>query len=129
MRKRWGIAGLIVGLAVWPAGLFASGDVGCYTQWKLTAPTLDCANRIVIGPGNDTRVNLMLLLRGEAGLSAAGGADAAPDWQGEYGPTFFDWDQLTASLYPSEAPGEEYAAPPRLLRHALPERAHGRRAV
>ncbi len=105
MRRKLGVAGLLIGLAAWPAGVGASGDGGCAPQWSLVAPTLDCASRVVIGPGNDTRANLLLLLRDRGGLDGQGLAYANEAWLADdYGHTFFDWDQLATSLYPSLAP-------------------------
>jgi hypothetical protein len=96
---------LLLGLALWPAGAGASGDGGCDVKWTLTAPTYACASRVVIGPGNDTRVNLLLLLDDRAGLTGRGLA-VPKDESGYYGSfgygeTFLDWDRLTATFYPS----------------------------
>ena len=99
--RKWGLAGLVFGAAMWPGGAGASGDGGCEPSWQLAAPVLDCVNRIVIGPGNDTRVNLMLLLRDRAGLAGAGPDYRDDLWLGDYyGHTFFDWDQLVAVTRP-----------------------------
>lgn len=71
-EMRW-VAGLLFLLLAglcWQAPARASGDYGCSPSWKLSHPTLsDCDNMAVIGPGNDSRVNLMLLLADRAGLS------------------------------------------------------------
>src|SRR5947209_15656886 len=41
----------------------ASGDGGCTVEWKLINPTMrGCDNLSALAPGNDTRVNLLLLL-------------------------------------------------------------------
>ncbi len=103
MRKKLAAAGLVVALAIGPVAARASGDSGCDARWALVAPTLDCANRIVIGPGNDTRVNLMLLLRDRAGLDGQGLADPGSTWGYDYGETFFDWGGLPIAFYPSLA--------------------------
>ena len=109
MRHKLVIAGLVAALAAWPAVLGASGDVGCSARWTLAAPTLDCANRIVIGPGNDTRVNLMLLLRDRAGLPGAGADYSEAEWAASYyGRTFFEWGHLVDSLYPAEPAADPY---------------------
>jgi hypothetical protein len=100
------MAALVLGWAAWPSGAGASGDVGCAPEWKLVAPTLSCASRIVIGPGSDTRVNLLLLLRDRAGLDGRGLAYPQPEWLASYyGHVFTDWDVLSDALYPS--PGAE----------------------
>ena len=51
----------------------ASGDFGCTTAWTLRQTSYaDCNNLPFLSPGNDTRVNLQLL------LIDAGGADIEP---------------------------------------------------
>lgn len=61
---RWFAVLLGVVLIGWAHPARASGDVGCSPAWKLTAKTMNaCDNRLILGPGNDTRVNLLLLLR------------------------------------------------------------------
>jgi hypothetical protein len=111
MRRRLAAAGVFLGLAAWPGGAGASGDSGCYPEWKLAAQQFSCANRMVIGPGNDSRVNLLLLLRDRAGLDGRGLAYFEPEWQPFPSHTLFGWDELAWALYPSIAPvkGEEYA--------------------
>lgn len=107
MRARLAVAGLLLGMALWPRAAGASGDGGCNASWKLEAPYLGCESLIVMGPGNDTRVNLLLLLNDRAGLSGLGlkppGIDAVDKYGGAYdlGHTFFDWDLLAATFYPS----------------------------
>jgi hypothetical protein len=112
MRKKLAAAGLVVGLAAWPCAAGASGDSGCYPEWKLAAQQFSCANRMVIGPGNDSRVNLLLLLRDREGLDGQGLATFEPAWSSFGGHTLFEWDELIWSLYPAIAPvkGEEYAS-------------------
>lgn len=111
MRGRLAAAGLVVGLALWPVTAGASGDGGCYPEWKLAAQQFSCANRMVIGPGNDSRVNLLLLLRDRAGLDGQGLVPFEPEWASFGGHALFEWDDLVWSLYPAIAPakGQEYA--------------------
>jgi len=110
MRRKLGIAGLLIGAAAWPSVAGASGDYGCAASWTLTAPGSDCANRIVIGPGNDTRANLLLLLRDRAGLDGQELAYPSDEWLvADQGRTFFEWGQLVATLYPAPEGGDDYA--------------------
>ena len=104
MRKL-AMAWVLSGLALCPASVGASGDGGCGAHWALDAGDYDCASRIVIGPGHDARVNLLLLLNDRAGLDGRGlayprGAEVEP----YNGRTFFSWRQLEASFYPTERP-------------------------
>ncbi|MGH6840481.1 MAG: hypothetical protein ACREDV_00060, partial [Methylocella sp.] len=41
---------------------WASGDFGCSISWTLKRTRLDCDNLAFLSPGNDSRVNLQLLL-------------------------------------------------------------------
>jgi hypothetical protein len=105
MRAVLAVAGLLLGLA-WPAVAGASGDTGCAPAWKLSEQQFACANRIVIGPANDSRVNLLLLLRERGKLDGSGLAYFEPEWSWLPGHALFEWDQLVFSLYPAIAPTE-----------------------
>ncbi|WP_054528943.1 hypothetical protein [Erythrobacter sp. SG61-1L] len=85
-------------MAAGPAG--ASGDYGCSVGWTLDRAGLDCANSIVMSPGNDTRVNLALLLRDRAGLAGKPGEYPVQEWDQGFGRTFFDWHIFTQASYP-----------------------------
>ena len=61
---RWFATLLGLMLLGWAEPTWASGDAGCSAAWKLTVKEMTgCDSRLVLGPGNDTRVNLFLLLR------------------------------------------------------------------
>src|SRR6478735_7671589 len=94
MRRKLALGSVLLGLAAaWPSGAGASSDIGCATAWTLEAPSFSCGNRIVIGPGNDTRVNLLLLVRDRGGLDGQGLGYTAPEWfAADLGHTFFYWD-------------------------------------
>ncbi len=56
------LAAVLLSLA-WQAPARASGDFGCTQEWKLKHKAMTgCADMAMLGPGNDTRVNLSLLL-------------------------------------------------------------------
>jgi hypothetical protein len=115
MRGRLAVAaGLVFGLAAWPIAAGASGDSGCSPEFKLAAQQFSCANRMVIGPGNDSRVNLLLLLRDRAGLDGQGLSYFEPAWSWFDSHALFEWDELRYSLYPSTAPADpaDYAYDP-----------------
>ncbi len=132
MRAKLGIAALLLGLAAWPSAVGASGAEACGPRWTLVAPMLDCASRIVIGPGNDTRINLLLLVRDQAGLDGHGLAYQADGWlTSYYGHTFFDWDVLNATLDPSSATSDydPYVSPPEFYGRRCQKRRGRRGAV
>lgn len=85
----------------------ASGDYGCYPAWKLPSRDFDCADRAVLSPGNDSRVNLFYLLRDRQGLGSTGAKRPTDNWNdGFYGSAFFDWRQLRGTFYPAVATDE-----------------------
>ncbi|WP_217430269.1 hypothetical protein, partial [Sphingomonas bacterium] len=54
--------------AIWPHAARASGDYGCTAAWKLRHHDFTgCDNMVMLSPGNDTRVNLVLLAHGGTG--------------------------------------------------------------
>ncbi len=80
-----------------PAG--ASGDYGCSPDWTLGSDALGCASAIVMAPGNDTRVNLALLLRDRGGLASQPGSYPPLDWDYGYAHNFFSWGIFSTSAY------------------------------
>ena len=50
----------------WPGTAWASADMGCGRSLKLVHRSLGCDNLVLLSPGNDTRVNLTLLLLDQA---------------------------------------------------------------
>lgn len=79
----------------------ASGDVGCTPEWKLAHADLSgCDNMGLLGPGNDTRVNLAMLL-----LDRRGGAITVA--RGAEEPALFGWWTFVRRLFPgTPQPGE-----------------------
>lgn len=94
--KAWmALAGAALGALVpaMPAG--ASGDYGCDPVWKLASDSYGgCGNRAALAPGNDTRVNLFLLLREAQGAPAGKAAQAPAADDRAAGQTFFSWSLL-----------------------------------
>ena len=80
---RGAIGSVLAGLALlWASAAHASGDFGCVPAWKLVHRNLTgCDNSAVLGPGNDTRVNLLLLTFDRHGTPKDGkpGSPAASD--------------------------------------------------
>lgn len=57
-------------LALLPAcTAWASGDMGCYPNATLRQPTYSCGGVPILTPGNDTRINAMLLMTGSSKLA------------------------------------------------------------
>ena len=99
--------GAAMGLWALSGAAFASGDSSCYSSWKLSYPARDCASRAIIAPSNDTRVNMLFLLRDRTGAGAGELAYPKDSWTAsDYGRTFFDWSMLKEGFYPSKPAAE-----------------------
>ncbi len=111
MAGKWRWMAAAIGLFALPGAALASSDGGCTPRWKLVNRAGDCANRAMLAPGNDTRVNLMLLLRSRSGLTSAGLTYPDEGWEGEgLGHTFLDWRSMRLAFYPAKGErGEEPA--------------------
>lgn len=84
----------VFAILLWQAPASASGDFSCSPSWRLSHLELTgCDNMAILEPGNDTRVNLALLL-----LDLRGGK-AATGQPGTAGP-LFDWGTFVAAFYP-----------------------------
>jgi len=98
--------GFLVATPAW-----ASGDFSCSVAWKLKLTELsDCNNQPYLSPGNDSRVNLQLLLldAGKARLHAPGPPKSADDRYPNpllAGPSPFTLGDLDDLIAPPPAPG------------------------
>lgn len=107
IRERAGFkAATSAGLAFFGlAGVaWACADSSCYPDWRLGAVDYDCAGQAMINPGNDTRINLLLLMQSISAPAVAPSATArktADDPQ--FGQTFMSWQGLRATLWPQAA--------------------------
>ena len=102
MARKFLMTTAAMGLWALSGAAWASGDSSCYSSWKLSYPTRDCASRAIIAPSNDTRVNMLFLLRDRAGAGTGELAYPKEGWNAsDYGHTFFDWGMLVDGLYPS----------------------------
>jgi hypothetical protein len=111
MAGKWRWMAAAIGLSALSGAASASGDLGCSTQWKLVSRTGDCANRAMLAPGNDTRVNLLLLLRSRSGIGSAGLTYPDEGWEGDgLGHTFLDWRSMWLAFYPAKGQQGEEAA-------------------
>jgi hypothetical protein len=74
--------------------------------WQLSAGDYDCAGRAMISPGNDTRINLLLLMQS---LHPMGDppANARPDpWDRQFGQTFMSWGGMREAYWPQPEQSE-----------------------
>ena len=89
----------------WQSPAHASGDFSCSAAWKLSHKQYSgCDNMALLGPGNDTRVNLILLL-----FDARARPAPAPHKNGSPPdrPTpaaLFEWPALKDMMFPPAAP-------------------------
>ena len=89
------LAAMALALLLWPAAAHASGDFGCSASWKLRHHDFTgCDSMVMLSPGNDTRVNLMLLL-GRARVTAPSGAPRPEP--------LFDWPSFEGWTFPAAA--------------------------
>lgn len=102
-RKKALVAAALATLGV-SGTVWACADSSCYPTWQLAAPSYDCAGRGVLNPGNDTRINLVLLMRSLSPVAEAGARSAADDDNRQFGQTFMSWVGLKETFWPQAAP-------------------------
>ncbi|MFQ6350725.1 outer membrane assembly lipoprotein YfiO [Pseudomonas sp. R11F] len=97
----------------------ASGDDSCYPDWRVSRDSLEgCSNLPFLSPGNDSRVNLRLLLADKQAMPLTPNALNDTDLEQGFGPVPFPVYRLTSNDTPpaeaddSSAPGlDELLAP------------------
>jgi len=95
------LAGTLLGLTATTGVAWACADPGCAVSWSLASQELGCASQATLAPGNDSRVNLLMLLRDRAGLDFVGLKDPEQDMEWTNGGvTFYSWRQLNMALFP-----------------------------
>lgn len=113
MRLRLTKSVVMAGLLASSGAALACADVGCEARWSLFGGAQSCQGRVVIAPGNDSRVNLLALLRDSAGLgltgAVAGGGDyPKPEYDEDgFGHMFLDWGMVTRTWVPAFDPAAE----------------------
>ncbi|OYU37038.1 hypothetical protein [Novosphingobium sp. PASSN1] len=106
MRFRLTKGAVLAGLLASSGAALACADVGCEPVWSLFGGSQACHNHVVIAPGNDSRLNLLALLRDKAGLGLASGTaypDPGYDETG-FGHTFLDWGMASRQWVPAADP-------------------------
>lgn len=87
--------------------LWACADSSCAPGWQLAAADYDCAGRAMISPGNDTRINLVLLMQSLHPMPDAP-ANGKPDpWDRQFGKTFMSWGGLREAYWPQPEQAEQ----------------------
>jgi hypothetical protein len=92
--------------------VYASSDSTCYPAWKIKQTDLDgCSSTALMSPGNDTRVNLLMLLydrHGSVGVSHIPSYDSYADGlrRGEAQP--FDYPVFANTLGPAKTKEDEH---------------------
>lgn len=107
MNRLWALALMVVALS-WAGSAYASADSTCYPDWKVKHTDLSgCSSTALLGPGNDTRVNLLMLLQDRHG--AVGPASKysfdIPERRGEAEP--FGYSVFALALGPSTAAAQD----------------------
>ena len=101
LKKVWSIAAAACAAMLWPAMAHASGDIGCTASWKLRHHDFTgCDSMVMLSPGNDTRVNLTLLLARRRPHSAPPPAVPGRREEARPGP-LFDWPSFEQWTFPS----------------------------
>lgn len=102
-----GLAGLAVAAALaFPSPAQASADSTCYPDWKVKQTQMfGCNGMALLSPGNDTRINLLMLLNdrhGDVGISYATSYDMQ-ERRGDAQP--FDYGIFSLAI--GQKPGED----------------------
>jgi len=101
MKFRLWSVGSAVALALTAGAAWACADPGCDGSFNLIASDEDCHGRGMLAPGNDSRINLMLLLadRGDRSLSTL--KQTKLEYSDINSPTvFLNWRLLRGAMYP-----------------------------
>ena len=102
--RPWSCVAVVAGLLASAGVAWACADEGCSPDWQLGAQSYACAGRALLTPGNDTRINLLLLIRSLRPASLQPAAPPDSDWYyGRFGHGFIDWKGLRAALWPHPA--------------------------
>jgi len=89
----------------------ASGDDSCYPAWSLLSDSLDvCNNLAFLNPGNDSRVNLRLLLADRKALELKPNALTEDELSEGYGPVPFAVARLDTAQIEGDESEESGAA-------------------
>ncbi|KMT54841.1 hypothetical protein [Pseudomonas fildesensis] len=86
----------------------ASSDDSCYPDWRVSRGSLDpCSNQPFLNPGNDSRVNLRLLLADKQAAALTPNALSEDDLAQGFGPVPFPVYRLAPIPGTDEAPDDQ----------------------
>ncbi|AEG51498.1 hypothetical protein Sphch_3918 [Sphingobium chlorophenolicum L-1] len=113
LRREHPVGTLLGALALSTIGLggtlWACADSSCAPSWQLASAEYDCGGRAVISPGNDTRINMLWLMRSLAPDDRAQVGAVADANNPQFGQSFMTWPGLRAALWPQTAGGGDDA--------------------
>lgn len=102
------VLALLAMFVLWVGPAHASADSTCYPDWKLKQTDYNgCSSTALLSPGNDTRVNLLMLLHDRHNTvgPASKYASDIPERRGDAEP--FDWMTFAHKLGPSPEEDDE----------------------
>ena len=109
MKLIWSVA-LSVIVLLWANSAHASADSTCYPDWKIKQTEYSmCSSTALLSPGNDTRVNLLMLLNDRHGSVGVAGKYSydLPERRGDAEPFGFPVFALTLGPAPTGAEDDE----------------------
>jgi hypothetical protein len=111
MRRIAFVAGALLASMAWPQVAGASGDFVCTPNWRLPGGGFSsCGNTAMLSPGNDTRVNLLFLMRDRQAASSAGPTDPEAAYaESGLGRNFFSWSMMRRAHFPRPEADEEHS--------------------
>lgn len=113
-RHKHPVATLLGALALSTVGLggtlWACADSSCTPSWRMASAEYDCGGRAAISPGNDTRINMLWLMR-SLNPEDEPRASAVPDVNNpQFGHSFMTWPGLRGALWPQQSQGSQASA-------------------
>jgi hypothetical protein len=99
---KWAIrTGLGMLLAASGTAALACADSSCYPSWSLSGAGYTCEGRGFLNPNNDTRINLLFLLRDRGGPASKAGPYPKQNWDAAgFGQVFLNQHMQKAGYYP-----------------------------
>ena len=102
----------LIASSAFATGAYASGDDSCYPRWSMLKEDLSiCSSLAFLSPGNDSQVNLRLLLADKGTLALKPQPLNATDLEQGYGPVPFAASRLQPAAMPADPAAAERPAP------------------